>query len=235
MKTSEPSSSGLDNQATDYVVSIAKGFANAIPYAGGFLQEIIGSTIPRQRVDRIADFLARLGLRVQDLQVSIERLNEQKEGVAELVEESTRQAAAAASAMRRAHLANLVASSLQDVSRNKLRASHLLSLLNQMSDLDIIVLAAHAGLGDHDFRRTALGMQRHESGDEARAAMAMSEGATAKLVGLGLMATEYEIQQSPGTDRWKNPLPPEKPRVKISVTQTGNEFLEFLDVDSLPK
>ncbi len=54
----------LDDNKTDFAVAVAKGTLGAIPGVGGIAAEIVGTLIPRQRLDRIAEFLEILGEKV---------------------------------------------------------------------------------------------------------------------------------------------------------------------------
>ena len=58
----------IKTRAIDYVTSGAKAALGAFPFAGSLLVEIAGSIIPRQRVDRIADFAAKLEERIRHLE-----------------------------------------------------------------------------------------------------------------------------------------------------------------------
>lgn len=58
----------LQTNSRDYLVSILKSLVGAIPYAGTLASEIIGNSIPKQRMDRIANYLIELSNRVETLE-----------------------------------------------------------------------------------------------------------------------------------------------------------------------
>lgn len=57
MTSNNEKSQPIQTNAIDYVTAGAKAFLSAIPFVGSLLAEITGSIIPKQRVDRIADFV----------------------------------------------------------------------------------------------------------------------------------------------------------------------------------
>ena len=58
--TNSEKSKELRKNLTDLAVATGRGAANLVPFVGPFLAEIIGSTIPHQRMDRVAKFAADL-------------------------------------------------------------------------------------------------------------------------------------------------------------------------------
>lgn len=145
----------LKSNATDYAVSGVKAALGAIPFAGSLLSEIAGNVIPQQRIDRIADFAARLEIRISHLEESAVRSEINDEEFTDLVEESLRQAARSTSVQRREYLASLVANSLSKEAVEHSESRHLMNVLGELSDIEIIWLRFYldATFGiDTDFR-----------------------------------------------------------------------------------
>jgi hypothetical protein len=142
-------------QAIDYVTSGAKAVLGVVPFAGSLLAEIAGSIIPRQRVDRIADFAAKLEARIHHLEEGDVRANLNNEEFTDLVEEAMRQAARSTTKERRDYLASLVAKSLSSGAIEHAESKHLMRLLGELNDVEILWLRFfHAPTigGDKDFR-----------------------------------------------------------------------------------
>jgi len=68
MSSDSLSKDQLKAQTNDYITSGLKLIAGATPVAGPLLAEIIGSVIPNQRMDRIADFARKLDERISNLE-----------------------------------------------------------------------------------------------------------------------------------------------------------------------
>jgi len=138
MTNSQPSE--IQNQAIDYVTSAAKGALGAIPFAGSLLAEIAGTVIPNQRIDRIADFAAKLQERIEHLesQKITDQLNDEE--FTDLVEESLRQASRATTEERRRYLASLLANSITSDAIEHEESKHLLRILGELNDIEVLWL-----------------------------------------------------------------------------------------------
>lgn len=149
--------SEIKNQAIDYVAAGAKSALGAVPFAGSLLVELAGTVIPNQRIDRIAKFAAALETRIRHLEESEIRAELSDETFNELTEEALRQAARSTSEERREYLASLVASSLTDDEITNNEHRHLLRLLGEISDVEVIwlrsLIGSYIGTSDN-FRKT---------------------------------------------------------------------------------
>lgn len=103
-----------------------------------------GEFIPNQRVDRIADTLARLEVKLQKLSNAAEVRDRllTSEGI-DLLEEAIIQAARARSEERRENIANLLKNSLSDEQLEHLQKKTLLELLGQLNDAEILILQSN--------------------------------------------------------------------------------------------
>lgn len=64
----------LQTNKTDIMASVVATAAGYIPVAGGAISEIIRMVIPKQREDRIANFLANIDKRLSELEITVEKL-----------------------------------------------------------------------------------------------------------------------------------------------------------------
>jgi hypothetical protein len=140
MQDSESETLEVGNNTVDYVVAGTKAVLGIVPFAGSLLAEIAGSIIPNQRVDRIVKFSDLLQQRIAHLEQDTVRMHLTDEHFTELVEESLRQAARSTSDERRAYLASALAASLTSENRKHSEAKHLLRIMGELSDIEIIWL-----------------------------------------------------------------------------------------------
>lgn len=155
MSTDDKLPTPIQVNAVDYVTAGAKAILSAIPFAGSLLAEIAGSIIPKQRVDRIADFASKLEQRIVHLEKGsvISALN--NEEFTDLTEEALRQASRATTAERREYLATLLATSLSSDAISYAETKHLMRLLGELTDVEVIWLRFYAVPtlgGDEEFR-----------------------------------------------------------------------------------
>ncbi len=146
----------IQSNAVDYVTAGAKAVLSAIPFAGSLLAEIAGSIIPKQRVDRIADFAAKLEQRIGHLEKEGITAALNDEEFTDLTEEALRQASRATTNERREYLSSLLANSLSSDAISYAEAKHLMRLLGELTDVEVIWLRAYAVPtigGDEEFRK----------------------------------------------------------------------------------
>jgi hypothetical protein len=140
----ENESAILKNQTNDCVSILVKSVLGAAPVVGPLLIEIAGVVIPNQRLDRIAKYAVCLEHKLSKLdQVSI-RQNLTNENFTDLVEESLRQAARSLSDERREYIASLIANGLFTEDIAFVESKHLLRVLGEINDIEVIWLASHA-------------------------------------------------------------------------------------------
>lgn len=155
MSDSANSSEIVKAKAVDYLASGARVALSAIPIAGSVLAEVAGSIIPNQRVDRIADFAAKLEERIADLEEAQVRNELHDEEFTDLLEESLRQASRAVSEDRRKYLASLVANSLSIEAVKHSDTKHLMRILGELNDVEVLWLRHYLVPtlgGDEEFR-----------------------------------------------------------------------------------
>jgi hypothetical protein len=127
----------LRENASDRAATILRATLGNIPPAGSLISELIASVIPNQRLDRVADFVARLSRRLNRAEEKLEHLADgmSPEKVA-LFEDGLRGAASATAETRIEHLAALVAAGLTASEREAEDHRAIVRLLNELNDKD---------------------------------------------------------------------------------------------------
>jgi hypothetical protein len=145
----------LKLEKIDYVSSAAKAALGAFPFAGSLLVELAGMVIPNQRIDRIAKFAGVLEGRLSQLEQDFVKSQLRNEDFTDLVEEGLRQAARSLSDERREYIASLISNSLSSKDIEYQESKHLLKVLNELSDIEVIWLRFYLVTtmnGDKEFR-----------------------------------------------------------------------------------
>jgi hypothetical protein len=213
----------IKTQAIDYVSSGAKAILGVVPFAGSLLAEIAGSIIPRQRVDRIADFAAKLEARIRHLEEKEVRPHLDDVEFTDLVEEALRQASRSTTEERRGYLASLVAQSLSSEAIEHAESKHLMRILGELNDLEVLWLRFfHVPTigGDQEFRElhkdvfeycaTYIGCSTEELDDYA-----LQESYKDHLTQLGLLTRHIsKLDGMPEFDRFSGDF-------KVSYSETS--------------
>ena len=183
----------------DYIASLVKSLAGAVPFAGTFLTEVVGTIIPKQRIDRIAEFTVALGSRVSHLEEAEVVAKISQDRLGELVEEATRQAARSTSTERREYLATLVSCALTSDEQDSNDERHLLRILGELNDTEIIWLRSYAtpwsSLDEfREIHQDTLDTPyvMYDSPDSVRNIAALHESYNAHLTSLGLLKQEIQ-------------------------------------------
>jgi hypothetical protein len=143
----------LTPAVVDYVLAGANSVLGAVPFAGSLLVELAGAVIPNQRLDRIARFAALLDERLSVIEDTVVRQQLTDESFTDLAEEALRQAARATTDGRLRHIANVLANSIECDDLSAIEAKHLLDLLGELNDIEVIRLgnyaeSAHRAMGE---------------------------------------------------------------------------------------
>ena len=153
--TADSSPDDLKPTTVDYVAVAAKAALGAVPFAGSLLAELAGTVIPNQRIDRIVRFASQLEARLTQVERDAIRSNLADENFTDLMEEGLRQAARSTTDERRAHIASVVANSLTSEHISFVESKHLLRLLGEINDIEVVWLRfyLHREMnGDQEFR-----------------------------------------------------------------------------------
>ena len=185
----------------DYVASAAKAALGAIPFVGSLLTEIAGTVIPNQRIDRIVKFAQLLEEKLKTLEQEFIKLQITNENFTDLVEEGLRQAARSLSDERREYISSIITNGLASKDIEFQESKHLLRLLGELNDLEIIWLRFYlipTMGGDEEFR------EKHKDILSPIAATfgssqgtldkhALQDSYKSHLAQLGLLEREYRI------------------------------------------
>jgi hypothetical protein len=132
----------LDKNKLDTATALARGVVGAVPFLGPLLAEVIGVIIPQQRLDRVVDMLTRLDNRLQETEQRLGEILSTEEQI-DLLEEAMQQATRAINDTRRAHLANLLTSSLTKDDLDYIQKQRLFEMFDQLNDAEIIILQTY--------------------------------------------------------------------------------------------
>ncbi len=196
----------LNQNPTDYVVASAKAVLGMIPFAGSLLAELAGTIIPKQRMDRLVSFAKELERKVSHLDQDALRAKLTDENFIDLLEESARQAAQSTTEERRRYIAELLASGVTETHISFVESKHLLRLLSQINDIEIIWLRFYHHPyfgGDEEFR------EKHAAVLEPIAAIlgsdqdtldrhALQENYKQHLISLGLLMQPLQVDSKTG-------------------------------------
>lgn len=225
---------------SDYVASAAKAALGSVPFAGSLLAEIAGTVIPNQRIDRIVRFAMELEKKLADLKRDCVRTHLTDENFTDLVEEGLHQAARSTTDDRRQHIANIVANSLTSEDISFIESKHLLRLLGEVNDIEVIWLRfyLHPTLGgDDEFREkhkhllshrvATLGSSQTDIDKET-----LQQSYKQHLAQLELLSERYKIDSKtklPEFDRDGRPK-----TQGYELTRLGRLFLRQIGFQKLP-
>lgn len=228
----------LQSTQTDHLTVSAKAILGMVPVVGPMFSELIGAVIPKQRMDRLVQFVAACDRRLAKLEDDSARARWQDDSFLELVEEVVRQAARATSDQRREYLAAVLATEMSREQLEENDSRHLLRILGELNDIEIVWLRHYAGnsfKGHDEFQElhreiTAQRVMSDYPSDEARIQVsALKESYLVHLVQLGLMEEILwtGIDRIPEVD-----LGGKKFRVRREITCLGHMLLELIGFES---
>ena len=228
----------LEPNITDDIVSIGKGIVGIAPIFGPMIGEVIGQIIPRQRVDRITEFIKLLDVRLSELEMDRDKLAKKmaEEPYVNLFEEGLWQAARSSSQERKEYIASLLANGLTDEALNDIQQGVLLSLLGELNDIEILKLYQYTikARTDEKFQDKHLvmlaGPHAHMgSNTDITNQSTVHKTYKEKLVRLGLLKREYKKPKRgelPEFDE-KTGMIKEK---SVSLTPLGRLLLKYIDM-----
>jgi hypothetical protein len=136
-------SDGLDNQTRDHLLALTRGAANAVPFVGGLLGELVTTVIPEQRQDRIVRYLRALGARMEKLEGDVAKAAIENPEKIDLIESGGYLSVRATSQKRIEQIAEVVANGLTADDAEIVRRKRLLALLGEIDDDEVAILAAY--------------------------------------------------------------------------------------------
>lgn len=142
----------LNANTKDKLVALTRGAANAVPFVGGLLGELITEVIPGQRQERVVTYLRELGQRIDAMEAGAIKAALTNSEKIDLIERGGYQAIRATSQNRVAQIAEVVANGLKSDDADVIRRKRLLTLLGEIDDDEAVILAAYGstyGTGDY--------------------------------------------------------------------------------------
>jgi hypothetical protein len=144
------------NNKTDITVSTLKSIVGIAPFIGPALQEAFETFIPNQRLDRLAKFAIELDNKLNGIAKEQINIKMKQESLIDLLEEATIQSTRALSNERISYIASIVKKALTEEEISNIENKHLLNLLKELNDIEIIWLRFYLVPtinGDEDFRK----------------------------------------------------------------------------------
>lgn len=126
----------------DILTVLFKGAAGAIPIAGPLFSEIIGATIPNQRVDLIEEFAKSLEKKLEKISKVLLQQKIKEPETVDLFEDALIQSTRALSQERIDYIASILKNSITQEELDHLEYKRLLSILAELNDAEIIILIA---------------------------------------------------------------------------------------------
>jgi hypothetical protein len=118
----------------------AKALLGSIPVAGPPVAAVIDEVMPVLRAYRMESFTGELGVRLEGVPGDVLRLRMQEPGRFDLLEDGLWQAARTSSHARHGHIANIVANGLKAEDAEELDRRHILRLLGELNDVEVLLL-----------------------------------------------------------------------------------------------
>ena len=143
---------------SDFFAFVARSVLGATPMVGPFFTELVGIVIPNKRIERIEKFATILNEQLYKLGNDFDELKkriETDEELIDLIEEGFRQSTRSLSDERKGYIASIIANSLSVDAIKAQESRHLLRILGELSDIEIIWLRYYLVTsmnGDKDFR-----------------------------------------------------------------------------------
>lgn len=141
----------LGDRVQDYVAMASRGVLGAIPFAGPMLAELVQVTIPNHRLERLERYVGKLGARLKQLEdAALAAENIRISPYADIAEDTLHLVVRAASDTRLDYLASFLASTLTLGETKALERKHLLQIIGELNDTELIILRGYVRSSDHD-------------------------------------------------------------------------------------
>lgn len=228
----------LQSNTSDYVALAAKGALGTVPFVGSLLAELAGTVIPEQRIDRIVKFAQALEKKLLNLEEEFIRSQITNEQFTDLIEESLRQSARSLTDDRRNYIAAVVANSLSFRDIEYIESKHLLRILGEINDIEVIWLRRHANTfmkGDDEFREKhknvlEIAVTTFVSSPEEVKKKVLQESYKEHLVQLGLLKRRYKVDTK--TKALKYDTSTNTPQISgYVITPLGKLLLQQIDLE----
>jgi len=229
----------LNGKTIDATVALLKAVAGAIPVIGSTIAEIVGYTIPGQKLDRVAHFLEALSLKVAHLERDFLRDQMRSEQFTDLLEDALHQASRALTTERRDQIASAIANGITDDTIDHLQKKTLLSLFGQLNDVQVVMLTYFDSRADRD------AISHRHARNDVLLYPSPDDGVTAEhkkrwpiqrrywdhLCELGLLRAKYQMPKPHELPEF-DPMTGTLPRFPASyeITGLGQQLLAYIGV-----
>ena len=185
----------------DLAAAVSRGVLGAIPLIGPLAAEAVSSLIPKQKLDRVVDFVAILSSQVSTLHLDVATIKGrfEREAFLDLFEDGVLHASRALSDDRKKAIAALLANSISEEQLRYEQTKKLLRLLDSLLDPEIILLNFHGLRGDakQAYQERHRDLIRPDSftddRDEYAKKMALLQNYDDTLVRLGLLNSQDDL------------------------------------------
>ena len=223
-------------------MSLVKSKQRVADHGEVFTPAWMVEAIPKQRMDRLVGFARELEGKIGELDQDAVRAKLMDENFTDLLEETARQAAQAVTEERRAYLASLLASGVTETHVSFVESKHLLRILSQINDIEIIWLRFYHYPflnGDDEFRNKHTAVLEPiaatlSSDQETLDRHALQENYTEHLISLGLLNRPLQVDGKTGypmfdkfTKDWKTQ--------GTQTTPLGRLLLKYIGLDQVPQ
>ncbi len=133
----------LDTNKEDIMSLFVKSLFAIVPF-GSPIGEVITAVIPQQKLERVIDFVQILNYKIKHAERKIEEQELKTVEFADLLEDALAQASRAMSKERLEHIASLLKNSLTNEELEHIGKKKLLSILNELNDVEIIWLKKYS-------------------------------------------------------------------------------------------
>ena len=141
--TSEKDSRELRQNWVDLTAAAGRGAASLVPLIGPFFAEVIGVTIPKQRLDRVVQFVTELERRLESAERKVLEQQLSSDEFTDLLEEGFRQATHSLSDERRSYIASLIINGMNSEQIDIAESKHMLRILGEINDIEVVWLRVH--------------------------------------------------------------------------------------------
>jgi hypothetical protein len=213
----------LETSKKDVVVAISKGAISCLPVVGGLVAEVVDQIIPKQRIDRVVDYLGHLEEILLSFKNDLDRVKQHlndNEGL-DLFEEGLSQASRSISGERRKRIANLMAKSLSQKELKYAESKKLLNLLRELTDPELIILVYHSKPSSFSSKYHHKLVEKHPD--------------ILRPVSRSMGVPQEEIDRGALQDSYKNTLTRmgllQQSNQSLSITSLGKLLLRYVETD----
>lgn len=196
----------IQQNKTDRLVSAAKSIVGIPPFIGPLLSELVETLIPNQRIDRLSKFVEKLDRKLSKFEKEFLEEKIKNEECSDLFEQGFIQASRALTDDRRNYIASIIANSLDNEHISYAESKHLMHLLQELNDVEIIWLRFYlvpTMSGDEEFRdkhkNVLQPISAYSGADQpVLAKSALQKSYKEHLERLGLIQPHYNIDRKTG-------------------------------------